>query len=89
MVFILKKFYEDPEKYAFAFQIMAFTTRASYCVNPYWQIHRHVFFCERSLDSDKEIFAQMLYDDGMMDDIIFEIYNSSFQEYLKECDQVK
>lgn len=89
-VHILKKFYEDPKKYAFAFQIMAFTTRAkllrqSILANP----SATVFFCERSLDSDKEIFAKMLYDDGMMDDIMFKIYNSSFQEYLKECDQVQ
>ena len=87
---VLKKFYEDPKKYAFAFQIMAFTTRArllrqSLLDNP----HAKIFFCERSLESDKEIFAKMLHDDGMMDEIMFKIYNSSFQEYLKESDKVR
>jgi deoxyadenosine/deoxycytidine kinase len=86
---MLTKFYQDPKKYAFAFQIMAFTTRAqllrqAILDNP----ESNVFFCERSLESDKEIFAKMLHHDGMMDEIMFQVYNHSFQEYLKKCDKI-
>ena len=86
---MLTKFYQDPKKYAFAFQIMAFTTRAQLLRQAIIDHpESEVFCCERSLESDKEIFAKMLYDDKMMDDIMFQVYNHSFQEYLKKCDKI-
>ena len=86
---ILTKFYQDPKKYAFAFQIMAFTTRAQLLRQAILDhSDSKVFFCERSLESDKEIFAKMLHDDNMIDDIMFQVYNHSFQEYLRKCDKI-
>lgn len=80
---IISKFYENPEKYSFQFQIMAFTTRLHLLKetiekNP----NAKIFICERSLEADKEIFAKMLYNDKLMDEISFEIYNKCFQESL-------
>ena len=79
---VLANFYEDPQKYAFAFQIMAFTTR-------YQELKRIVkenphckgIICERSLESDKHIFAKMLHKDGLMDKLMYTIYDKYFQEY--------
>ena len=58
---ILCKFYENPSKYAFSFQVMAFITR-------YQELKRMLkenpdckgIICERSLEADKNIFAKIV-----------------------------
>lgn len=82
---MLSKFYEDPQKYSFAFQIMAYTTRLQ-------ELRRILkenpdckgVICERSLDADKHIFAKMLHDDGTMEDVLFDIYQRLFAEHQTE-----
>jgi deoxyadenosine/deoxycytidine kinase len=82
---ILAKFYKDPSKYAFAFQIMAYSTRLSLLRetirnNPLCEI----IITERSLDADKNIFAKMLRDDGLIDDISYQIYQRFYEEFQDE-----
>jgi deoxyadenosine/deoxycytidine kinase len=76
---ILQKFYKDPKKYAFAFQVLAFNTRLDLIKKA---IREHpecsTFICERSLDADANIFAKMLFDDGMIDDISYKIYQKMY-----------
>ena len=79
---ILSKFYGDPSKYAFAFQIMAYVTRLHMLKkliqeNPDCTL----VICERSLEADKHIFAKMLHDDGTMEDVMYQIYERFFAEY--------
>jgi deoxyadenosine/deoxycytidine kinase len=79
---ILQKFYKDSEKYAFTFQVMAFVTRLSMIrkivkENPECKM----IICERSLDADRNIFAKMLFDDGLIDDIHYKIYLKFYEEY--------
>lgn len=77
---MLEKFYDKPQKYSFAFQAMAFSTRLKIIreavrdamENPDSTIKTIIM--ERSLDADREIFAQMLYDDGLLEKCEFEIY---------------
>ena len=79
---ILCKFYENPSKYAFSFQVMAFITR-------YQELKRMLkenpdckgIICERSLEADKNIFAKMLHEDDLMDSMHYSIYDRYFQEY--------
>ena len=76
---ILAKFYKDPAKYAFAFQILAYSTRLSIIrkvikENP----GAKVILCERSLETDRYVFAKMLYDDGKIDDVSYQIYQNLF-----------
>jgi deoxyadenosine/deoxycytidine kinase len=82
---ILQKFYQNPSQYAFSFQVMAYATRVSLIREA---IHNNrdckVIICERSLDADKNIFAQMLNDDGLIDDIQFQIYTRFYKEYSTE-----
>ena len=82
---ILAKFYRDPAKYAFAFQVMAYATRLSILrktlvENP----ECRVLICERSLEADKHIFANMLHDDGLIDDVCYQIYCRNFCEYASD-----
>ena len=79
---MLSKFYANPQKYAFGFQIMAYATRLHLIrkliqENPDCEL----VICERSLDADKHIFAKMLHDDGLIEDVMYQIYERFFGEY--------
>ena len=79
---ILSKFYENPEKYAFAFQIMAYTTRLHELKRVIKENPDCVgIICERSLDADKHIFAKMLRADNVIDEVMYNIYERYFSEY--------
>jgi len=82
---MLSKFYSNPAKYSFAFQIMAFTTRLK-MLRQIIRDHPGItgIVCERSLDADQQIFAKMLHDDGLMEDVEYEIYRQYFDLYDSE-----
>jgi len=82
---ILAKFYKNPEKYAFSFQVMAFVTRLSLLRNVIKENPGcKLIICERSLEADKNIFAKMLYDDKMIDEINYKIYMKFYNEYKND-----
>jgi|TARA_B100001175_G_C19428386_1_gene599875 deoxyadenosine/deoxycytidine kinase len=79
---ILSKFYANPDKYAFSFQIMAYTTRLHELKRVLKENPGCIgVICERSLDADKHIFAKMLHADGLIDDVMYDIYERYFSEY--------
>ena len=84
-VTMISKFYADPEKYSFAFQIMAFTTRLK-LLKEIIKNHPNVklIICERSLEADNEIFARMLYHDGLMDQYMYLIYKNHFNNSIEK-----
>jgi deoxyadenosine/deoxycytidine kinase len=43
-----------------------------------------LIICERSLEADKNIFAKMLYDDNMIDEINYKIYMKFYNEYKND-----
>lgn len=84
---MLELFYAEPKKYSFAFQIMAFTTRLKIIETAVLEAQMkgiRIIFMERSLDADKNIFAKMLYDDGMMEHCMYQIYMQMSEEGLKK-----
>jgi deoxyadenosine/deoxycytidine kinase len=62
---ILEKFYENSEKYAFSFQMMAYISRLKVLKDAVKNIKhtskKTILISERSLYTDKMVFAQMLY----------------------------
>ena len=82
---ILEKFYKDPNKYSFVFQILAFHTRLNTLRNA---MIKHadcdIILCERSLQSDGHIFAKMLYDDGLIDEISYRIYEKIYYAEIEQ-----
>jgi deoxyadenosine/deoxycytidine kinase len=86
---ILTKYYADPAKYAFSFQIMAYSTRLAMFKKA---VREHpncdVILCERSLEADRNIFAKMLRDEGNIEDIMYQIYDRLYadtaQDYLAD-----
>jgi deoxyadenosine/deoxycytidine kinase len=79
---ILKKFYKNPGKYAFPFQVMAFISRLSLLEDTIKQNPNcSVIICERSLCADSNIFAKMLYDDALIENVCFQIYSKIYKEF--------
>lgn len=86
---ILSKFYKDSEKYSFPFQMMAFITRYNKLKKAMEYAKQiidknPIIITERSLYTDKYVFAKMLYDDNKMEEINFQIYNKWFEEFASE-----
>jgi deoxyadenosine/deoxycytidine kinase len=43
-----------------------------------------IIICERSLEADRNIFAQMLYDDGKIEEINYKIYCHFYDQFSQE-----
>ena len=72
---ILEKFYENQDKYSFAFQVMAYATRTAILQEAIRKNPQCKYvLCERSLEADNRIFAKMLFDDNKMEKVEYEIY---------------
>ena len=79
---ILSNFYKDQEKYAFSFQIMAIITRykkLTEAINEAYTLElktnkKTFIVVERSIITDKHIFAKMLYNSNKIDEINYKIY---------------
>lgn len=79
---IISKFYEDQQKYAFSFQMLAYISRISAIKKV---INKSkIVITERCVNTDKEVFAKMLYDDKLIEDINYKIYNMWFDEFNKD-----
>ena len=78
---ILQHYYKDQKRYAFAFQMMAYISRLAILKQAIEKGYKYII-TERCLDTDKHIFCQMLYDDGFINEIEFQIYNKWFDEFI-------
>ena len=78
---ILSKFYKDKNRWAYVFQNFAFITRARIMLDAIKKNTYNMFedpkiiITERSVETDKNVFAKMLYKDNNMTDLEFKIYN--------------
>ena len=81
---ILEKFYANQEKWSFSFQMMAYISRLDILRKAVKANPNGIIFTERSLFTDKNVFAQMLYDDTKINDIDFQIYNKWFHSFIDE-----
>jgi deoxyadenosine/deoxycytidine kinase len=84
---ILEKFYADQEKYSFAFQMMAYISRLNVLRKALKGIDpskKYIIITERSLNTDRYVFAQMLYEAGKMEDVCYQIYLNWFDTFSEE-----
>lgn len=90
---ILAKFYADQEKYSFTFQMMAYISRLKILKDTVNQIQtsktyssdkKYIIITERSLYTDKMVFAKMLFDTGKMEYINHQIYLQWFDCFIEE-----
>ena len=82
---VIECYYDDQIKFAFPFQMMAYISR----VHQIREIMNNsddntIIICERSVYTDKHVFAKMLHDNGTMNDIEIQIYKKWFDEFVKD-----
>ncbi len=81
---IIERYYDNPKKFAFQFQMMAYITRITQIRNVLRNNPNSIIITERSVYSDRAVFAKMLYDDKTMDKISYNIYNKWFDELASD-----
>ena len=82
---IIKKYYEDQKKYAFQFQMMAYITRITELRKAMEKYNGNcIIITERSIETDKEVFAKMLYEKKILDNISYTIYLKWFEELSRD-----
>ena len=81
---ILEKYYNDQEKYAFSFQIMAYISRISILRKTIKKHPNAIIITERSVLTDRNVFAKMLYDDKKIEEVNHKIYLQWFDEFIEE-----
>jgi deoxyadenosine/deoxycytidine kinase len=88
-VTILEKFYADQNKYSFAFQMMAYISRLNVLRDALNSLDttsdkKYVIITERSLNTDRYVFAKMLYESGKMEEVFYKIYLNWFDTFSQE-----
>ena len=78
---ILEKYYSDQMKYSFMFQMMAYISRLSILKRAVESGKYKYIVTERCLNTDRRVFCKMLYDDGFIEKIGYDIYNKWFDEF--------
>ena len=73
---ILEHFYEDQEKWAFAFQMNSFISRVKHIQDALKANPEKINIIERSVFTDKYCFAKNCYESGKISDIQYQIYNN-------------
>jgi len=81
---ILTNLYKDTHKYAFRFQMMAYISRLHLIRKAVLSNKYQVIITERSVMTDRHIFAKMLHEDGHISLDEMTIYLSWFDEFLSE-----
>ena len=82
---MLQKFYENQEKYSFSFQMMAFISRLALLRETMRTNPGAIIITERSLYTDKLVFAKMLFESGKMEDVNYQIYLKWFDTFSVDC----
>jgi len=81
---IIEKFYGETEKYAFQFQMMAYISRLSMLRQALKNKRTKYIITERSVYTDANVFAKMLYDDKKISLIEYTIYKKWFDEFVSD-----
>ena len=84
---MLTKYYGDQKKYAFSFQMMAYISRLSLLKKAISEKY-DIIITERSIFTDCNVFAKMLYDNGTIEDVEYSIYKKWFDEFLTELPEI-
>jgi deoxyadenosine/deoxycytidine kinase len=81
---MLQKFYENQEKYSFPFQMMAYISRLKLLKETIENYPNATIITERSLYTDKYVFAKMLYETNNIEDVNYQIYCKWFDTFVKD-----
>ena len=83
-VSLLELFYKDSKSWSFSFQIAAYISRLALLKEAYERNPRSIIITERSLNTDRQVFAKMLYDEGKINSVDYQIYLKWFDTFAKD-----
>jgi deoxyadenosine/deoxycytidine kinase len=96
---MLELFYGDQERNAFSFQMMAYISRLTTIRESIRKVlSRHptptpekpvVIISERCLETDANVFAKMLHNDGKIRGVDYQIYRKWFDEFIRDLPKPK
>lgn len=75
---ILDKYYQEPNKYAFTFQLVVFNTILSSLKKALSNTQYNIIICERSIASSRHVFMEMLYEENKVNYFEYKIYDDLF-----------
>jgi deoxyadenosine/deoxycytidine kinase len=81
---MLQKFYSDQKTYSFPFQMMAYISRLALLKEAIKNNPDAIIITERSLVTDKMVFAKMLYDNENIEEVNYQIYVKWFECFACE-----
>ena len=84
---MIELFYANQSKYAFSFQMMAYISRLAILKEALRSAEKNgvkYIVSERSVDTDRHVFAKMLYDDAKIEHVEYEIYNKWYECFLED-----
>ena len=85
---LLTNFYKDQEKFSFHFQMAAYISRVASITQASQNPNTKLIVIERSIWTDKNVFAKMLYDDEKITLLEYNIYLRWFDEFSKLINHV-
>jgi len=83
-VTMLQKFYTDQKTYSFPFQMMAYISRLDILRKIVKSTPNVIIITERSLHTDRLVFAKMLFDSGLIEDVNYQIYLKWFDTFIED-----
>ena len=82
---LLDHFYKSPEKYSYCFQMTAYISRLTELKRVLNKAKSNdIIIMERSVFSDYNVFAKMLYDSGKINEIEYQSYMMWFNHFINE-----
>lgn len=73
---LIENYYSDMKRYAYIFQNFAYITRLRILYDAVHNSGASVIVTERSVESDRYLFAKMLYESELMNDLEWQVYLS-------------
>jgi deoxyadenosine/deoxycytidine kinase len=86
---ILQTFYDDIPRWAYSFQNVACITRMMKIEESIRNSKSQYIFLDRSLETDKNVFEAMLYEEGHLNELEHSMYNlwcDFYQKYVRSQD---
>ena len=81
---LFEKFYKEPHRYSFPFQVLAINSRIQAIKSAIDTNKNSIIITERSLYADHLIFARRLHDIGHISKIEYDIYMKSYNTFIAE-----
>jgi len=73
---LVENYYTDKKRYAYIFQNFAYISRLKRLYNALTNSKAKIIVTERSVESDRYLFAKMLYQDGLLNKLEWDVYLS-------------